>query len=191
MSETKLVAFLGMPGSGKTEAVDYFEKKYRWPKVYFGQVTLDEVRRQGLEVNEKNERMVREGLREQFGEDYYAREVIKKIDALAGEPFILLESLYSWTEYKVLKERFGDDLVTIGVYASPKVRHSRLAHRPLRPLTPKEALDRDMAQLEKLVQGNPLALADFMLINEDDMDHFHKHLDEIAQLLIMNNETTL
>ena len=61
MSATRhIVAILGMPGSGKTEAIEYLEAKYHFPKVYFGQITIAEVEKRGLAVNPINERNVRE-----------------------------------------------------------------------------------------------------------------------------------
>jgi len=75
----KVIAILGLPGSGKTEAINYLIKKYGWPRVYFGDVTFDELKMRGLEINEKNERMVREDLREKHGRLHYATKVIEKI----------------------------------------------------------------------------------------------------------------
>ncbi len=62
----KVIAVIGMCGSGKSEAVKFFESNgYR--KVYFGEVVINELKTRGLEINEKNERFVREDLRKQFG----------------------------------------------------------------------------------------------------------------------------
>lgn len=177
----KLIAPLGMPGSGKTEAIEYLQKKYQWPKVYFGQVTLDEVMRLGLEVNEKNERLARESLRDNFGEDHYAKEVIKKIETLGDVPAVLVESLYSYVEYKAFKEKYGDNFVTIVIHASPKIRYDRLAHRPVRPLTPEEAESRDVAQLNRQTQGHPIALADYVVVNEGTQEELYRALDDAVK----------
>ena len=44
----KIIAFVGMPGAGKSSAVDYLTKK-GYPKVYFGGVILQAVKDSGLE----------------------------------------------------------------------------------------------------------------------------------------------
>nr|AIA14326.1 AAA domain protein [uncultured bacterium] len=173
----KVIAPLGMPGGGKTEAIEYLQKKYAWPKVYFGEVTFDEVKRLGLEINEKNERLARESLRDNFGEDHYAKEVIKKIEALGDAPVVLVESLYSYVEYKAFKEKYGDDFVTVLIHASPKTRYARLANRPVRPLTADEAESRDVAQLNRQTQGHPIALADYVVINEGTQEELYQALD--------------
>ena len=62
MSKAKLLVLVGMPGAGKSTCVEYLEEK-NVPSVYFGGVTIDEVKSRGLEVNEANEKLVREDIR--------------------------------------------------------------------------------------------------------------------------------
>ena len=177
----KIVAVLGMPGSGKSEAIEYLMAKYAWPKVYFGDVTFDEMKRRGLERNQANERLVREDLRNLHGDDYYAQEIIKKIKALGDVPVALVESLYSGDEYRVLKQYFRQDFCSIAIHARPKLRHERLVHRPIRPLTLQESEERDWAQLNRLSQGTPIALADFMIVNEGELTNMQAMLDAVVR----------
>ena len=58
----KVIAIVGMCGSGKSVASDYYINK-GYQKVYFGGVTMDELKRRGLEVNPENEKKIREELR--------------------------------------------------------------------------------------------------------------------------------
>lgn len=178
MTNRKIIAVLGLPGSGKTETINYLLEKLNWPKVYFGDVTFDEMKRRGLEINEKNEREVREDLRVKYGQFHYARQIIKKIEDLS-EANVLVESLYSWPEYLEFKNKFGDDFIAITVYASPKIRYERLGKRPIRPLTLDECRSRDYAQIENLTQANPIAMADYTIINEDAMGNLYQQIDEI------------
>lgn len=183
MQKKHVIAILGMPGSGKTEAIEYLIAVYHLPKVYFGKITLDEVLRRGLAVNAANERAVREELREVNGEDYYANEIIKMIDNNEDGESILVESLYSWTEYQVLKRHYKDRLHTIAIYASPTLRHHRLTTRPIRPLTKEEAEHRDASQIVRLEQGGPIAVADFLVVNEGSLPEMTERLDSIMREL--------
>lgn len=184
----KIIAVVGMAGSGKSEAIEYLMGKYHWPKVYFGDVTFDEMNRRGLERNQANERLVRENLRNIHGEDYYAHEVIKKIDALGKVPQVLVESFYSAAEYRVFKERFGEDFLVVAVHARPSVRYARLMTRPDRPLvTIEESEERDWAQLTRLTQGTPIALADHMIINEGSKEELCQRLDEVIKEITQSN----
>lgn len=182
-NQRKIIAVLGLPGSGKSEIIDYLIKQYSWPKVYFGDVTFDEIARQGLAVNEANERMVREGLRAELGLLVYAERVIEKIKALDGDGPVLVESLYSWEEYLRFKEVFGDAFVTFVAHASPKIRYERLKNRPKRPLAPEEAWSRDRSQIENLHQAGPIAMADYLFPNEGTKEELACLVDQALERL--------
>jgi dephospho-CoA kinase len=177
----KIIAIFGLPGSGKTEVINYLMKKYNWPKVYFGEVTFDEMKKQGLEINEKNERLTREGLRERYGRLYYASQIIKKIEEMPDDSPILVESLYDWQEYLLFKEKFADDFITVAIYTSPKTRYERLARRPIRPLTFQEAQSRDYAQIENLFQAGPIAMANYTINNEGTLDELFTQIDKVIE----------
>lgn len=181
---SKIIAVLGMPGGGKSEAIEYLTKKYQWPKIYFAQPTFDEMERRGLERTQANERLVREDLRNMHGEDFYAREALKKTEAMSDEPIILLESFYSAPEYRVFKDHYRDDFLTIAIHTRPRIRHERLLHRPERPLTLQQSEERDWAQLNRLSQGTPIALADYMVINEGTKEELQQGLDEIVAKIV-------
>ena len=51
----KIIAFVGMAGSGKSTAVDYITEK-GFPKVYFGGVVLEAMTEAGLDHTEENEK---------------------------------------------------------------------------------------------------------------------------------------
>ncbi len=183
INKHKIIAILGLPGSGKSVVINYLTKKLECPKVYFGDVTFDEMKARGLEINEKNEKSVREDLRKKHGIDYYAKKIIKKIDNI-NEHTILVESLYSWTEYLIFREKFKNNFQTIAVYSSPKTRYARLKNRPERPLTAKIAQSRDYAQIENLQQAGPIAMADYTIDNNDKLDKLYKQIDKIAEEIL-------
>lgn len=179
----KIIAILGLPGAGKTEVINYLLKKYSWPKVYFGDIIFEEMKRRGLEINEKNERIVREGLRIEFGLLYYANQVIEKISKIESD-VVLVESLYSWDEFLRFKEEYAEDFITISVYASPKTRYVRLGKRMVRPLTPEEAQSRDYSQIVNISQAGPIAMADFTVNNEGDMNELYRQIDEVLKIIL-------
>jgi dephospho-CoA kinase len=184
MKKKKIFAILGLPGSGKTEVIDYLVKKFNWPKVYFGEVTFDELKNRKLAINEANERKIREELRAKHGQDYYAKKVIEKIEEISGDGNILVESLYSWIEYLEFKKKFGKNFIAMAVFAPPKIRYARLAGRPVRPLTAKEAQGRDYAQIEKLFQAGPIAMADYTVINDGSRQKLYKQIEQAIKDII-------
>src|SRR5438552_10868571 len=123
-----------MCGSGKSEAVKFLvEKGYK--RVYFGEVVMNEIKRLGLEVNEHNERQTRENLRKEFGMAAMAVKSLPLIEEYVKVNNVVIESLYSWQEFKIIKDKFGDDFSLLTIYTTKSLRYERLAKRPIRPLT--------------------------------------------------------
>jgi len=169
MPNHKVLALVGMCGSGKSVACDMFVNA-GWNKVYFGQVTMDQLKERGLPKNEQNERSIREELRREGGPAAYAKILQPSIEKAAEEGPTILDGLYSWSEYKCLKTHFGDDLIIVAVIADRAVRYSRLTTRVIRPLTNEEAESRDFAEIEKLEKGGPISIADRFIFNNGDVD---------------------
>ncbi|MFY9813267.1 MAG: AAA family ATPase [Dehalococcoidales bacterium] len=175
----KVIALVGMAGSGKSEVARLFEKNgYR--RIRFGDVTDIEVAKRGLPLNEANERQVREQLRRELGMAAYARLNLPRIDEALFNSNVIVDGLYSWEEYVLLKDYYGERLKLVAVYSSPTTRASRLAVRRIRPLTAQEAADRDKNEIEVINKSGPIALADYTIINESSL----KDLKEQTQLII-------
>jgi len=184
MKSKKVIAVVGMAGSGKSEVVKYLQKKFDWPKVYFGAPTFERMKKDGLELNYKNERITREKIREELGSGAYAILSTPKINkALKESDVVILESLYSWDEYKIIKKRFKDNFKVIAVFASPETRFKRLTkrkkERPIKNL--KEFEERDFTEIEKTYKGGPIARADYMIVNEGSLNNLLKNLNYITK----------
>lgn len=175
----KIVAFVGLPGVGKSSAVDYLTEK-GYPKVYFGGVILEAVKDAGLDDTPENEKIIREKLRAEEGKDVVANRIVKQINDLiaAGQHRIIADGLYSWTEYKILKHEFPGELTVVAIVAPKHLRHTRLAKRPIRPLTTEQADQRDWSEIENLEKGGPIAIADHTIINNKGLDHLYAQLDD-------------
>lgn len=180
MVPMNVITFVGMPGAGKSTLVDYLAQK-GIPNVYFGGITLDEVQARGLTVNPENEKFVREDLRKQHGAGVYAERVIQKISDLGekGHELVVADGLYSWTEYKRFKESYGDTALIIAIAAPRKVRHARLANRPIRPLSEAEVTAREYAEIENIEKGGPIANADYTLLNNGTTEDLITQLEAI------------
>jgi dephospho-CoA kinase len=96
---------------------------------------------------------------------------------------IVLDGLYSWEEYKYLKEKYPM-LTLLCIYASPKTRQERLSTRTVRPLTVEESIARDTAEIENLNKGGPIAIADSLIVNESGEKEFLEALEKFYQTII-------
>ena len=160
----QVVALVGMCGSGKSVCCEVFQER-GWERVYFGGVTMTELEKRGLERNETNERAVREELRATYGPAAFAILLKDVIREKLRKTNVCLDGLYSWSEYKVLKEELGDRLTVAAVVMDRDVRYERISKRDVRPLTPEQAQSRDIAEIENMEKGGPIAMADVFLLN--------------------------
>ena len=178
----KVVSIVGMTGSGKSEVARIFENN-GFVKVRFGDITDSEIAKRGLELNEENERYIRQQLRKEHGISVYAKLSLPRIDSLLKSSNIVVDGLYSWEEYTLFKSSYGNRFTMVAVWASPETRYKRLAKRPIRPLTVEEAASRDVAEIENINKGGPIAMANFMIINESSMEDLEKETRRILAAL--------
>ncbi len=177
----KLIAIVGMCGSGKSVASEYYEK-LGYQKVYFGGVTMDKLKESGLEINPENERAMREGLRKEYGMAAYAIILLPKIEELLSKGNVILDGLYSWDELKVLKEKFSN-LKVIAIVVNKDKRYERLASREIRPFNNEEAKLRDITEIENLAKAGPIAFADYYILNDENIEEFNEKLDDITKMI--------
>lgn len=176
----KIVAIVGMCGSGKSIASDLFEKE-GFKKIYFGGVTLDKLKEANLEINEQNERYMREKLRKEYGMGAYATLLLPLIDEYIKDANVILDGLYSWEELKILKEKYKENLYVLGIIVDKGIRYNRLEKREIRPLTVDKANSRDIAEIENLSKGGPIVYADYYVLNNNNLD---KYVDDLQSIIV-------
>lgn len=187
----KLVCLVGMPGAGKSLASDFFARR-GYGFVRFGQITLDIVKQGGLEPIEANESKIRLEVRKEHGMGAFAILNIPKIDELLKKGHVVADGLYSWSEYKILKAKYLEDMIVISIYAPPEMRYNRLANRIMsesdkelrhRPIPREDAKKRDHSELETIEKGGPIAMADFTVLNTGTQEELLLELERIARLI--------
>ena len=174
----KIIAIVGMCGSGKSIACEYYEKK-GYKKVYFGGVVLEEIKKQGLDITPENECYVRNKLREDYGMAAMAIKSLPKIEEYAKTDNVVIDGLYSWDELVVLKEKFPK-LVVIAIVVDKQIRYDRLNTRIIRPFSNEDAKKRDLNEIENMAKGGPIAFADYYILNNGNMEIYNKDLEKIT-----------
>ena len=180
--DVKILAIVGMCGSGKSTAIDYLTER-KIPKIYFGGVILKGMEEAGLEDTPENEKKFREEIREKEGKDFVVNRVVKEAKSLieAGQKRIVLDGLYSWTEYKILRQEFPTEMTVVAIVVPKALRRKRLAERPVRPFNAQEAAERDKTEIENLEKGGPIAIADYYIDNSADIKTFHDSFAELCK----------
>ncbi len=178
----KAVAVVGMCGSGKSVLSQYF-CELGWQSVYFGGVTVSQLKKDGIPVNEQNERIMREGLRKRYGMGAFAVLLKDEILDKLSRSNVVLDGLYSWSEYKILKELLGDNLIVLAIVTNSSVRKQRLQCRDIRPLSAEQVDSRDIAEIENSEKGGPIAKADYYILNNGTEQQLHAQFDDFMRWL--------
>jgi dephospho-CoA kinase len=172
-----------MPGSGKSLCAAHLQARGFF-QFRFGGIVVDEVARRGQPLTPENERVVREAFRAQDGMAAIAMRALPVLRrALDEHPHIVIDGLYSWSEYKLLRTDLDAELIVVAITCRRSLRYQRLAERSERPLTAGEAEARDYAEIEYLEKGGPIALADYTLVNEGSPNDLLDALDALTDRL--------
>ena len=177
----KIYAVVGMSGSGKSVITDYLEN-IGYKKIYFGGITYRLMEEAGIERDDdgKNEKEFREKLRKEYGKEFYAKFIEKDILKYKDEYNIVLDGLYSWYEYLYLIEKFPN-LKLICVVVDKKIRYDRVGNREDRAFTLDAIKSRDIAEIENLYKGGPIAYSDYYLLNNGSKEELIDRLKMIIE----------
>jgi len=180
--DVKILALVGMSGSGKSVAVDYLTS-LGYPKVYFGGMILKEMERRGILDTPENEKKFREEIREKEGKDWVVRQVVDEVRRLiqAGQKRIVLDGLYAWTEYKILRKEFPGEMTVLALVVPKKLRYKRVSERPERPFNHAEIVERDRTEIENLEKGGPIAIADYYVLNDGEIKETQEKIGKILE----------
>lgn len=163
----RAIAFTGMPGAGKTVAVDV-AREMSIPVVRMGDAVWDEVKARGLPLVHEHVGRVATEMREKFGRGIWAERTADRVLDMQS-PVAVIDGVRNSEEVDVFRARLGHDFTLVAIHASPRTRLSRILHRQ-REDDAQNATEfhaRDERELGWGI-GRVIALADIMLVNESD-----------------------
>ena len=112
----------------------------------------------------------------------FATLLLDDITESLKEGNVVLDGVYSWSELKILKEKFNK-IKVLAIITDKSVRYERLSKRDVRPLTNLEAEKRDIAEIENLEKGGPIVYADYFVLNNYTLIEYENKLKEILKLI--------
>lgn len=173
-----LLAIVGMPGSGKTEAALHF-KKLGLPIISFSEIVKKTIERKKLPDTLEVHHNVRQELRDQYG--YHAMALLshkKILEELKKHKLVVLEGMRSWEEYEYLIKEFPESKIYIlALHVDKQKRYSRIKKRKERSQLGGEK--RDLDELLQTHMGPTIAYADFLVKNNFSLEELHHKLDEV------------
>lgn len=176
----KVVAFVGLQASGKSEAAAV-ARGMSIPVVSMGDVIREETRARGLPPSEEGGVAIQ--LREEKGQEVVARRSRPRLEAL-GAPLAFLDGIRSHAEVDYFKKWLGDRLVLVRVEATEEVRFERIRRRARGDDAATRAAFRDRDRREEAFGiRRAMKEAPLELRNDGDLETFHRRTADLLRSL--------
>jgi dephospho-CoA kinase len=206
-TDVRVLGFTGMPGSGKSEAMEV-AKARGIPVVRMGDLIWEEVDRQGLPRDAKHVGEVANKMRASHGKDVWAlrtcqrvREVMAKPEgshatgkAGAGAPvdgdkprsarLVLIDGIRSHEEVETFRRELGDDFDLVAIHTDPEHRFDRMVKRARAD----DSSDVNVLKARderEMTWGiaRTIALADEMVVNDGTLAQFRHKVEKLLDRL--------
>ena len=168
----------GLPGAGKTTASEFFIAGAK-PVIRMGEVTELQLIKKNLETGEANESSIRQGLREKYGDDIYAKKTFSKILKIKDtNALIIIEGIRSMAELRYFFTRLKKHIL-LYIDTDRELRHNRLKKRKKRPLKILEIALREKYEIDVLGVTKLKEHADYIVKNNSSKSNFFSRLENV------------
>jgi dephospho-CoA kinase len=126
----KIIAFVGAPASGKTEAAS-MAKEMGIPVITMGDVVREELKKRDQPVNDANAGRIATELREAEGMDAIAKRCMPLVKNMEKKKVkvIVIEGIRGIAEVEAFKGEFGADFILVRIEAPLNLRYERIKSR--------------------------------------------------------------
>ncbi|UCB58642.1 MAG: flagellar hook-basal body complex protein FliE [Thermoplasmatales archaeon] len=175
----KIIAFTGMPFSGKSEAVE-IAKRNDIPVIRIGDMIWDEVKSRNLELSDENVGKIANDMRKKHGKDIWARRTIEKIKKMKTEDILVVDGVRNDEEVETFKQNLAKDFILVAVEVPDKLRYQRAMNRNRQD----DALDLEKVKLrDKREIGwgidRVIASADIVISNKGSLEEFQRKINNL------------
>ncbi|KAA8922691.1 dephospho-CoA kinase [Thermoplasma sp.] len=165
-----MIVVTGMPGAGKDEFVKV-ARSLGFMDLHMGNTVREFAKRAGIPEIDHEIGSFATSERKKYGMDIWAVRTAEKI---TDDGRTVIDGLRNYEELQYFS-RFSENPYVVAIFASRKDRFSRIVKRD-RPddiRTMEELIERDTRELSWGI-GNVIALADYMIVNDDTLETFHE-----------------
>jgi dephospho-CoA kinase len=172
----KIIAFTGMPASGKSEAVQLAKDK-GIPVIRMGDLVWEETKRQGKPLDDKNVGSVATSMRKKHGMDVWARRTVEKIHSLKKASHLVIDGVRNMEEIEFFKKELGLDFFVVAIDAPDELRRKRAIARGRTDDSKdlKDLEERDKREISWGLQ-KVIADADIVIPNNGSLEEFRKQV---------------
>ncbi len=179
----RVIGFTGMPGSGKSEAMEVAKAK-GIPVVRMGDLIWEEVERRGLPRDATNVGTVANAMRESSGKDVWAVRTAARVRELArsdADFVVLIDGIRNIEEVETFRRELGHDFTLVAIHTDPDHRFERMVRRARADDSTDEMVlrARDEREMNWGI-ARTIALADEMVVNDSTLEAFRS---KVTQLL--------
>jgi dephospho-CoA kinase len=183
--ETQVLAFVGAPAAGKTEAASV-AVEMGISVITMGDVIRGELRRRGLPLSDENAGRIANELRAREGMDAIAKRCIPLIKGIKGreekkaKTVIVIDGIRGVAEVETFKKEFGTDFVLIRIDAPLTLRYERIKTRGRGDdlLSIEEFEEREERE-NRWGMGEAMNKADKVVKNEGSLEEFKEEIKRI------------
>ncbi|MCL7410655.1 MAG: flagellar hook-basal body complex protein FliE [Methanosarcinaceae archaeon] len=176
----KIIAFVGMPASGKSEAARVAGNQGIYV-INMGDVIREEVMRRGLEPTDANTGGVGTDLRENEGMDAVAKRCVPKINN-TGTDMIVIDGVRGIAEVEFFKQEFGKDFTLVNIDSSIQMRLERVKARGRSDdMTDINALRRRDERELSWGMGEAIKASDITISNAAGLEKFKQDIVKLLE----------
>jgi len=181
----KAIAFTGMPGSGKTEAVNV-AKEMGLKVISMGDEVRNEAIRRGMELTDENVGSLANEMRIKYGKDIWAKKCLEKLREMKEE-IVVIDGIRNIEEVETFRKKLKN-FILVAIHASPITRYERLMKRGREDDSMKieDLKAREKRELSWGL-GNVIAMADIVVVNEGSLEEFKNKIRKILEDLVIRN----
>jgi dephospho-CoA kinase len=173
------MAFTGLPGSGKSEAVAV-GRELGLPVVNMGDEVRKEVQRRDLAPTDMHLGQVATEMRQAYGRDIWAQRTLSRIEQQQTDR-IIIDGIRNIEEVETFRHNI-DAFFLVAIHASPRSRYHRLKQRGRSDdLVSEEALRRRDQRELSWGLGIVIAMADTVIINEGSLAELRQKARDLIQ----------
>ena len=175
----KIIAFAGMPFSGKSEAVN-IARELNIPVIRMGDMIWAETKSRGLELSDENVGTIANSMRKEYGMNIWAKRTLEKIKSIKDADLLVIDGVRNIEEIETFEKELGKGFLLVGVQVSDEERYKRAMSRGREDDSQNINLikERDKRELSWGL-GGVIASADIVISNEGPIEEFEQKIKEL------------